>query len=53
MTGMPARAALAKAYNLGVVPAMQGSGLLVSQTPPPGSVVDPGAAVTLVFEPAS
>jgi cell division protein FtsI (penicillin-binding protein 3) len=53
MTGMPARAALAKAYNLGVVPAMQGSGLLVSQSPPPGSVVDPGATVTLVFEPAS
>ena len=53
MTGLPARAALAKAYGLGVVPAMQGSGLIVSQTPPPGSVVDPGATVTLVFEPAS
>jgi cell division protein FtsI (penicillin-binding protein 3) len=53
MTGWPAREAMRKSYELGVVPKLEGSGLLVSQTPPPGSVVDPGAAVTLVFEPAS
>jgi cell division protein FtsI (penicillin-binding protein 3) len=53
MTGLPARAALAKAYGLGLAPTMEGSGLIVSQSPPPGSVVDPGAAISLVFEPAS
>jgi cell division protein FtsI (penicillin-binding protein 3) len=53
MTGLPTREALRKSFELGVVPKLEGSGLLVSQSPPPGSVVDPGAAVTLVFEPAS
>ena len=53
MTGLPARAALSKAHALGVVPTIEGSGLIVSQTPPPGSIVEPGATVKLVFEPAS
>jgi cell division protein FtsI (penicillin-binding protein 3) len=53
MTGWPAREAMKKSYELGVVPKLSGSGLLVSQTPPPGSVMDPGAPLTLVFEPAS
>jgi len=53
MTGLPTREALRKSFELGVVPTLQGSGLLVNQTPPPGSVVEPGARVTLVFEPAS
>jgi cell division protein FtsI (penicillin-binding protein 3) len=53
MTGLPARTALAKVHGLGLLPTMQGSGLIVSQSPPPGSVLEPGAAVTLVFEPAS
>ncbi len=53
MTGWPAREALKKSFELGVVPKLQGSGLLVSQTPPPGAVVDPGSSLTLVFEPAS
>jgi cell division protein FtsI (penicillin-binding protein 3) len=53
MTGLPAREALRKAYETGITPRLSGSGLLVSQTPPPGSVVDPGSLVTLVFEPAS
>jgi cell division protein FtsI (penicillin-binding protein 3) len=53
MTGLPARAAFAKVSGLGVVPVMEGTGLIVSQTPPPGSVVEPGATVRLVFEPAS
>jgi len=53
MTGWPAREALRKSFELGVVPRFEGSGLLVSQSPPPGSVVDPGAQVKLVFEPAS
>ena len=53
LTGLPARAAPGQGLGLGVVPAMAGSGLIVSQNPPPGSVVEPGATVTLVFEPAS
>jgi len=39
--------------DLGLVPRLEGSGLLVRQTPPPGSIVDPGIDLLLVFEPAS
>lgn len=53
LTGFPAREALRKTAELGLSPRLQGTGLLVSQSPPPGSVVDEGAQVTLVFEPAS
>jgi cell division protein FtsI (penicillin-binding protein 3) len=53
MTGWPARAALKAALDLGVTPKISGTGLLVTQTPPPGQVVDKGATVALVFEPAS
>ena len=53
MTGWPARAALKAALDLGVMPRISGTGLLVTQTPPPGQVVDKGATLSLVFEPAS
>jgi cell division protein FtsI (penicillin-binding protein 3) len=53
MTGWPARAALKAALDLGVQPKLSGTGLLVSQTPPPGQVIDKGATLALVFEPAS
>jgi len=53
MTGWPARAALKAALDLGVSPRMSGTGLLVTQTPSPGQVVDKGATLSLVFEPAS
>lgn len=53
MTGWPARAALKAALELGVTPKVSGTGLLVTQTPPPGQVVDKGATLSLVFEPAS
>lgn len=53
MTGWPAREAMKKSFELGVLPKLQGTGLLVNQSPPPGSVLEPGASVTLVFEPAS
>jgi cell division protein FtsI (penicillin-binding protein 3) len=53
MTGWPAREAIKKAFELGMVPKLEGSGLLVSQQPPPGSVLDRGANVTFVFEPAT
>jgi cell division protein FtsI (penicillin-binding protein 3) len=53
MTGWPARSALKAALELGVMPQITGTGLLVSQTPPPGQVVDKGATLALVFEPAS
>lgn len=53
MTGWPEREALRTSYELGVIPRLEGTGLLVRQTPPPGSVVDPKSPVMLVFEPAS
>jgi cell division protein FtsI (penicillin-binding protein 3) len=53
MTGWPAREAVKKAFELGLSPKLEGSGLLVSQTPPPGAVMDRGTSVTFVFEPAS
>jgi cell division protein FtsI (penicillin-binding protein 3) len=53
MTGWPAREALKAALDLGVAPKLEGTGLLVRQTPGPGSVVDPGTNLLLVFEPAS
>jgi cell division protein FtsI (penicillin-binding protein 3) len=53
MTGWPARAALKAALELGVMPKISGTGLLVTQTPPPGQVIDKGATLSLVFEPAS
>jgi cell division protein FtsI (penicillin-binding protein 3) len=53
MTGWPARAALRRSYELGVEPRFSGSGLLVSQAPQPGAVMDKGQELLLVFEPAS
>ena len=53
MTGWPAREALKRSFELGVTPRFSGSGLLVSQTPPPGGVMDKGQELMLVFEPAS
>lgn len=53
MTGWPAREALRTAFELGVAPRLEGTGLLVRQIPPPGSIVEPKSSVTLVFEPAS
>ena len=53
MTGWPARSALQRTYELGVSPRVSGTGLLVSQTPQPGSVMAKGEPILLVFEPAS
>jgi hypothetical protein len=53
MTGWPARSALKRSYELGVTPRVSGSGLLVSQTPQPGAVMDKGQELLLVLEPAS
>jgi cell division protein FtsI (penicillin-binding protein 3) len=53
MTGWPVREAVRRAIELGIAPRVQGTGLLATQTPPPGDVVEKGADVLLVFEPAS
>jgi cell division protein FtsI (penicillin-binding protein 3) len=53
MTGWPARAAMKRSFELGVTPRLSGSGLLVSQAPAPGSIVEKGQELVLVFEPAS
>lgn len=52
-TGWPVRAALKQSVELGVRPEVSGTGLLAQQDPPPGSVVDKGSPVKLVFRPAS
>jgi hypothetical protein len=53
MTGWPARTALKAALELGLQPTVSGTGLLVTQTPGPGQVMEKGATLALVFEPAS
>ena len=53
MTGWPARTALKRSLELGVSPRLSGSGLIVSQAPQPGAVMDKGQELLLVFEPAS
>ena len=53
MTGWPARAALRRSFELGLAPRVSGSGLIVSQVPQPGSVLQKGDPLLLVFEPAS
>lgn len=53
LTGVPARAALKQVFELGLVPKLRGSGLIVNQKPPPGSLVDKGGDLLLVLEPAS
>ncbi|HEX3774405.1 MAG TPA: penicillin-binding protein [Polyangiaceae bacterium] len=53
LTGSPAREAVKQMIELGVVPRVKGSGLIVTQQPPPGSVVDKASEVILVLEPAS
>ena len=53
LTGYPLRLAIQKSIELGVKPRIEGSGLLARQTPSPGQVVDHGAEVVLVFEPAT
>ena len=39
--------------ELGLTPHLKGSGLIVTQQPPPGSVVDKASEVLLILEPAS
>jgi cell division protein FtsI (penicillin-binding protein 3) len=53
MTGWPMREALRQAMELGVRPNVQGTGLLARQVPAPGTVLDKGGNLLLVFEPAS
>jgi cell division protein FtsI (penicillin-binding protein 3) len=53
MTGWPLREVIRQALELGVQPKVSGTGLLGKQEPGPGGVVDKGASVLFVFEPAS
>lgn len=53
LTGIPMRSATRRVIDLGVTPAVFGTGLLTRQVPPPGSVVEKGSSVELHFEPAS
>ncbi len=51
--GLPMREAARIAAELGLVPAVRGSGRLMKQEPPPGSILSKGLTVQLVFEPAT
>lgn len=51
MKGMPIREALRTTFALGLSPAVEGTGSLAWQEPPPGAVLRKGASVKLVFEP--
>lgn len=53
LVGVPMRSVLKQLSDTGLVAVMEGSGLLTSQTPPPGAVVNKGSSVELVFRPAS
>lgn len=53
MTGWPVRRALEESRKLGLVPRVEGTGLLARQRPPPGEQIDKGGEVVLVFEPAT
>lgn len=53
LTGAPMRSAMRQVYDLGVVPDVTGTGLLVEQLPPPGSIVEKGSRVELRFKPAT
>ncbi|MEP7052551.1 MAG: penicillin-binding transpeptidase domain-containing protein, partial [Pseudomonadota bacterium] len=53
LTGVPARQALRQMIELGLTPRLRGTGLIVTQQPPPGSIVDSKSEVLLVLEPAS
>jgi hypothetical protein len=39
--------------DLGTKVEVEGSGVLLQQVPPPGSVVDKGTSIRLLFRPAS
>ena len=53
LAGYPAREAVKAALELGLSPAVSGTGRLVRQEPAAGSVAPKGAPVKLVFEPTT
>jgi beta-lactam-binding protein with PASTA domain len=53
LTGVPMRSAMRQVIELGVVPELSGTGLLVEQVPAPGTIVDKGSKVELRFKPAT
>jgi len=50
LRGLSAREALRELARLGMSAKMQGAGVVIEQTPPPGSLIEPGAACTLVLD---
>lgn len=53
LTGSPMRTVVKHLRESGIVPVLNGTGLLATQDPPPGAVVARGSRVDLVFRPAS
>lgn len=53
MTGWPVRRAVKATIELGATPQVQGTGRVTRQEPAPGTALDKGAPLLLVFEPAT
>lgn len=53
LTGSPMRSVVRALLDLGTKVEVEGSGVLLQQVPPPGSVVDKGTSIRLLFRPAS
>jgi cell division protein FtsI (penicillin-binding protein 3) len=51
MKGLSLREAARMVFELGLTPALEGTGTLSRQDPPPGAVMSKGASVKLFFEP--
>jgi hypothetical protein len=47
--GLPARDAVARLVAMELVPKLSGTGWVIDQDPPPGTVVAPGLACTLIL----
>jgi len=51
LVGYPVRAAILKASSVGLVPQIEGTGRVVRQEPPAGTISPKGTTLKLVFEP--
>lgn len=53
LTGLPQREAVKSVVALGLLPSVEGTGRLMRQEPPPGTVLPKGSSLKLIFEPPS
>jgi len=53
LTGAPMRSVVRALLDLGTLVEVEGTGVLAQQVPPPGSIVQKGSSIRLLFRPAS